>query len=98
MAKADKTKKKRKLTRREFLIALGVAGGGLLIGTRVGLPFARLKVAELFDSGSAPGGMDAEATAWFQVTPDNTIKLFIPKAEMGQGVHTALAQIELTGS
>lgn len=86
-------KKKRKLSRRDFLIAVGVAGGGLLLGTQVGLPFARLKVAELVDSGAAPGGMEAEATAWFQVTPDNAVKLFIPKAEMGQGVHTALAQI-----
>jgi isoquinoline 1-oxidoreductase subunit beta len=86
-------KKRRRLSRREFLIAIGITGGGLLLGTKVGLPFARLKVAEVFDSGAAPGGLDAEATAWFQVTPDNIIKLFIPKAEMGQGVHTALAQI-----
>lgn len=85
--------KKRKLSRRDFLIAVGVAGGGLLLGTKVGLPFARLKMAEIFDSGAAPGRLDAEATAWFQVTPDNVIKLFIPKVEMGQGVHTALAQI-----
>ncbi|MBC8506530.1 MAG: molybdopterin-dependent oxidoreductase, partial [Chloroflexi bacterium] len=88
-----KEKVKRKISRREFLIAVGVAGGGLLLGTKVGLPFARLKVAELFDSGAAPGGMDADATAWFLITPDNTVKLFIPKSEMGQGVHTALAQI-----
>ncbi len=88
-----KEKKQRKLSRRGFLIAVGVAGGGLLLGTKVGLPFARLKIAEVFDSGSAPGGLDAEATAWFQVTPDNVVKLFIPKSEMGQGVHTALAQI-----
>ena len=88
-----KEKVKRKLSRREFLFAIGVAGGGLLLGTKVGLPFARLRIAELFDSGSAPGGMDVEATAWFLITPNNAVKLFIPKAEMGQGVHTALAQI-----
>lgn len=88
-----KEKKKRKLSRREFLIAVGVTGGGLLLGTKVGLPFARLKVAEVFDSGAAPGGLEGEATAWFHVTPENVIKMFIPKAEMGQGVHTALAQI-----
>jgi isoquinoline 1-oxidoreductase beta subunit len=86
-------KKERKISRRDFLIIVGVAGGGLLLGTKVALPFARLKVAELFDSGAAPGGLDAEATAWFQITPENTVKLFIPKVEMGQGIHTALAQI-----
>lgn len=88
-----KTKKKRKLSRRGFLVVLGVAGGGLLLGTKFGVPFARLKVAELFDSGAAPGGIDAEATAWFQITPDNQVILFVPKVEMGQGIHTALAQI-----
>lgn len=86
-------KKKRKLTRRDFLIVLGVAGGGLLLGTKLGVPFARIKVAELFDSGAAPGGIDAQATAWFQITPDNKVILFVPKVEMGQGIHTALAQI-----
>ena len=77
-------KKERKISRRDFLIIVGVAGGGLLLGTKVGLPFARLKVAELFDSGAAPGGLDAEATAWFQIIPENKIKLFIPKVEMGK--------------
>jgi isoquinoline 1-oxidoreductase beta subunit len=89
----SESKKKRKLSRREFLIAVGITGGGLLLGTKVGLPFARLKLAEVFGSGSAPGGLEAEATAWFQITPDNIVKLFIPKSEMGQGVHTAMAQI-----
>ena len=50
MTETGPAKKKRKLSRREFLIALGVTGGGLLLGTRIGLPFARLKVAEVFDS------------------------------------------------
>ncbi len=94
MAKDEKIgQPKRKLSRREFLIAVGVAGGGLLLGTKAGLPFARLKIAEVFESGAAPGGLEAEATAWFQITPENIVKIFIPKAEMGQGVHTALAQI-----
>jgi isoquinoline 1-oxidoreductase beta subunit len=93
MTEVTETKKKRRLSRRGFLVVLGVAGGGLLLGAKVGVPFARLKIAEIFDSGAAPGGLEAEATAWFQIRPDNTVILFIPKVEMGQGVHTALAQI-----
>ncbi len=31
--------------------------------------------------------------SWIQVLPDDRIRLFVPKAEMGQGVHTGLAQI-----
>ena len=82
------TKKKRKLSRRGFLVVVGVAGGGLLLGTKLGVPLLRLKVAELFDSGAAPGGIDAEATAWFQINTDNKVILFVPKVEMGQGIHT----------
>lgn len=86
-------KKKPRITRRGFLMLVGVTGGGLLLGTQVGVPFARLKIAEVFDSGSAPGGLNAEATAWFQITTQNLVRIFIPKVEMGQGIHTALAQI-----
>jgi isoquinoline 1-oxidoreductase beta subunit len=93
MHNMTEVKKKPRLSRRGFLIIAGVVGGGWLLGAKVGLPFARLKVAELFDSGAAPGGLNAEATAWFQITPENKINLFIPKVEMGQGIHTALAQI-----
>lgn len=89
-----KEKRKRKLSRRDFLIVASVAGGGLLLGVKIGVPFARIKIAEVFDAaGGAPGSMDAEATAWFRIDPDNRVTLYIPKIEMGQGVHTALAQI-----
>ena len=40
-------------------------------------------------SAAAP----ASPLVWFEIMPDNTTHLYIPKAEMGQGIHTALAQI-----
>jgi isoquinoline 1-oxidoreductase beta subunit len=89
------TEKKRKvLTRRNFLIAMGLGGTGVLVGIKLGVPFARLRLSEFLEAAAGPPGtLEAEATAWFQIKPDNTVKLYIPKAEMGQGVHTALAQI-----
>ena len=87
-------KKVRRITRRQFLIVAGASGAAALVGLRVlGLPYARLQIADYLDSsGGPPIGVKAAPTAWFEILPDNRVRLFLPKVEMGQGVHTALAQ------
>ena len=87
-------KKQRRITRRQFLIVAGASGAAALVGLRVlGLPYARLQIADYLESsGGPPIGIKAAPTAWFEILPDNTVRLFLPKVEMGQGVHTALAQ------
>lgn len=91
----ENTNKRRwRMSRRNFLIGLGATGGALAIGVAVGVPYGRLKLAEMIDSGS--GGffsMPNDPWAWFEVAPDNSITLYISKVEMGQGVHTAIKQI-----
>ena len=83
-----------RVTRRGFLIGMGAGGATLALGLGAGLPFARLKIASFLDSaGGPPGGLEAPPTTWFEVTGDNRVQLFVPKIEMGQGIHTALAQI-----
>lgn len=86
-------KGKRKLSRRDFLVLTGAAGG-LYLGVTLGvLPFARLKLAEFLDSaGGPPTNIDAVPLAWFEIGVDNQVKIYIPKVEMGQGIHTTLAQ------
>jgi isoquinoline 1-oxidoreductase beta subunit len=70
-----------KLTRRDF-IALGVAaGGGLAIGTW--LPGQRRP------AGAAP----LEPGAFVRVDPDGKVTIWMARAEMGQGVRTALPMI-----
>ena len=82
------------MSRRGFLIGAGVIGGGLLLGWRFGLPEAQLKIAEALDGASAGfGRVPTDPNAWFEVTPDNRIRLLITKVEMGQGIKTSLAQI-----
>jgi isoquinoline 1-oxidoreductase beta subunit len=85
--------KRRKLTRRDFLMVVGAAGG-LYVGVKLGvLPFAQLKLAEFLDSsGGPPSNIDAVPLAWFEIGTDNKVKIYIPKVEMGQGIHTTLAQ------
>ena len=73
---------KAELTRRAFLASTAAAGVGLTIR----LPFL-----------AGPAVTDA-ATAWdpstaLTITPDGIVTVHITKAEMGQGVGTALAQI-----
>jgi isoquinoline 1-oxidoreductase beta subunit len=90
---AKRGKRRWRITRRQFLIGAGVAGGTLAIGVAVGVPYGRLKLAEQADiEGSLPT-VSADPWVWFEVPPDGQIRMYISKVEMGQGVHTALKQI-----
>jgi len=83
-----------RMSRRGFLIGLGVVGGGLALGAVFGLPAARLMLADMFgDVIEIPSTMPREPDLWFTIRPDGQVLMTMPKVEMGQGVHTALAQI-----
>ena len=86
--------KRKRLSRRNFLIMLGVGAAGLYAGVKLGTPPLRLRLAEfLEESGGPPTDVEAPPDAWFEILPDNKVNLYLPKSEMGQGVHTGLAQI-----
>jgi isoquinoline 1-oxidoreductase beta subunit len=88
------SRKCRRLGRRDFLIVLGVGAAGLYAGVRLGTPYLRLRLVDfLEESGGPPSNIDAPPDAWFEILLDNTVNLYLPKSEMGQGVHTGLAQI-----
>ena len=71
-------------SRRNFLIASTVVGGGLYLGIR----FANQKF------GNAAGtGATLQPNAFLRVAPDDTVTVIIGKAEMGQGVYTGLAMV-----
>ena len=90
---AQKGKRRWRVSRRGFLIGTGVVGAGLALGWRYGLPEARLAIANNLETSGAPGQTEGPVTAWFEVLPDNQMVLYMPKVEMGQGVHTSLGQI-----
>ena len=73
------------MTRRHFLKAAGVAGGGLILGFFV--PQASRFVSAASDKKSyAPN-------AFLRIAPDNTITVAINRLEFGQGVHTSLPML-----
>jgi isoquinoline 1-oxidoreductase beta subunit len=87
------------LSRRLFLQSAGAAGAGLIIGCHVPPPEDAAKKTPPADPTTAkpaeakkPGETFAP-NAWVRVAPDNTVTVIIDKAEMGQGIETALPML-----
>jgi isoquinoline 1-oxidoreductase beta subunit len=76
------------MTRREFLRG-SLAATGLTIAVSVTpLGYRLLNASEKKDELT-----DLDSIAWFKITPDNMVNVFIGSSEMGQGTHTSLAMI-----
>ncbi|MFC2015396.1 molybdopterin cofactor-binding domain-containing protein [Chloroflexota bacterium] len=90
----DDAERKWTISRRGFLIGMATTGAALALGIPLGLPPLRRAAAGLTegDAGGFGGGA-LDPLLWFEVYPDGRVLIFVPKAEMGQGIHTALAQI-----
>ncbi|MEM7097186.1 MAG: molybdopterin cofactor-binding domain-containing protein [Pseudomonadota bacterium] len=73
-------------SRRQFLKISGLAGGGMMVGFSL--------------SGCGPNPVSLaeiegafEPNAFLQITPDNLVRFYCPRDEMGQGVSTGLATL-----
>src|SRR5919206_2423732 len=78
---------------RHLLIGLGVTGVGVAMGIPVALPTVRRRIASTMAGSISLPEKQLDPLSWIQVLPDGRIRLLVPKAEMGQGIHTGLAQI-----
>ncbi|HEX6164996.1 MAG TPA: molybdopterin cofactor-binding domain-containing protein [Vicinamibacterales bacterium] len=77
-----------KWTRRGFIGAGVLVGGGLVLGvTGAALSPARHGLRE--DDPENIG----QLTTWILITPDNLVTVLVPHCEMGQGAQTALAMM-----
>lgn len=74
------------ISRRAFLKAGAVIGGGLIVGFH--LPVKESPAATVSDPGEA-----VEPNAFIHISSDNSITLIINKSEMGQGVYTSLPML-----
>ena len=79
---------KPRLSRRKFLLVSAVAGGGVIFGYAATRP-SRHRVA----NNTLTDGEARFVTSWIRLEPDNRITVYVPHAEMGQGIHTALGQM-----
>ena len=73
-----------KLTRRRFLWTAGVGGASLVVGWTVFGDDPPL-------APSAPDGV--MPNAFLELAPDNVVRFYCPRDEMGQGVTTGLATL-----
>ena len=76
----------RKLTRRAFIGTGLLASGALVIGVSIQPGNRSEKVADLIADAD-----EHVFDIWIKISPDNTVTIIVPHAEMGQGVHTTLA-------
>ncbi len=76
-------------SRRRFLIAGAVTTGGLLVGCGAPTPHERLgKPSDLPVQGD-----QVALNGWVKISPDGTVTVAVPRAEMGQGVMTSLPML-----
>lgn len=77
-----------KLTRRAFIASGLLAGGGLALAIAVRPGNRKEDLAKLVQ-----GEGELLVNAYLKILPDNSIKIIIVHAEMGQGVQTSLAMM-----
>lgn len=94
MSEGQPKKRRWRMTRRGFLISAGVTTATLAVGVAAGLPKINEFMGENIDKGAGSFiTIENAPNSWFEITADNEILFFIPKVEMGQGIHTVMAQI-----
>ncbi|HAT28803.1 MAG TPA: xanthine dehydrogenase family protein molybdopterin-binding subunit [Gammaproteobacteria bacterium] len=78
----------KKISRRRFLITSALVGGGVLIGYSATRPSRhRLANTDLAQRG------EHYVTSLLKIEADNTVTVYVPHSEMGQGVHTSLSMM-----
>ena len=77
------------MRRRTFLIGSAAAAGGLVLGYRAW--------AASFDQGRGKRRFEGDGehllAGWVKIGADDTVTVYVPHIDMGQGTHTALAML-----
>lgn len=73
------------ISRRRFILGTVAVGGGLMIGYGVTRPGKHQRA-----NRDHAGDNEAFLTTWLKISDDNTVTVYVPHAEMGQGVLTSL--------
>src|SRR5687768_15139962 len=76
------------MKRRNFLIGSAVATGGLAVGYRMWSGSFEARAAAL-----VAGKGESLLVGWIKIGADDTVTVYVPHVDMGQGSHTALAMM-----
>ena len=74
------------VSRRKFLKSSGILGGGLVIGFTLNGCSPDILPMDSISGAFSPN-------AFIQITPENTIRFYCPRDEMGQGITTGLGTL-----
>lgn len=85
---AQEPSRLRKWSRRAFIGAGALTGGGLVLGVG-GVLFAPNRLRVVPDGSDGNGQLGT----WLKITPDNRITVLVPHCEMGQGALTGIAML-----
>ncbi|MCW5746813.1 MAG: xanthine dehydrogenase family protein molybdopterin-binding subunit [Alphaproteobacteria bacterium] len=78
-----------RLTRRKLIVGGTLGAGALVVGYWFAHERDRLGDRTMFAAGSG----EVALNGWVKIARDGGIVVAVPRAEMGQGVHTTLAQL-----
>ncbi|CAN7538661.1 molybdopterin cofactor-binding domain-containing protein [Polaromonas sp. LjRoot131] len=82
------------MKRRAWLFSAAGGAGALLVGWGVLPARSRLgSAAQPWPAGAAPDLTGVVFNGWIKIRADGGVVLAMPRSEMGQGVHTALAML-----
>lgn len=79
--------------RRQFLVMGALAGGGLVVGCSPVDPRQRGEHPAVPKPSGSSTATEAALNAWLSIAPDGQVTVAMPRSEMGQGAHTALAML-----
>ena len=83
------------LSRRSWIVSAAAATGALVVGWSLLPPRSRMGHATQPWTRASDSGpiMGIALNGWIRIAPDGSVVLAMPRSEMGQGVHTALAML-----
>jgi isoquinoline 1-oxidoreductase beta subunit len=79
------------LSRRAFLVTGAALGGTALVAAVGGIGY--LATVDVEGLGGSVDGADAVLNAFLTIRDDGRVIVQVPRAEMGQGIHTGLAMV-----
>ena len=80
-------------SRRQFLKATGLAGGGLLLALSWRAGGARAATPGTSGSAGADAGREWTLSAYLRIAPDNSVLIVNKGPEIGQGIKTTFPMI-----